>query len=212
MGTPLAARAEQLLAKRAPYNNDTTHNTQHPERFECIRRDDQTYLVRDFVRAFAVLVPVKLLLNPKFELASWYNKKLLRAHNDLRKKLGQNAPEYNMLRLLDWGPLTELECQLENIARAIHSPLPDAKFASNETYLYAVELNGQQIPAGTYPALQRGSAVTRDFKRMIPKPVVIIVNINGQPARALIDSGSLSDFMSVTLADLMNPHVTMAAM
>lgn len=94
-----------------------------------------------------------------------------------------------------------LECQLEDIARTLHSPLPDAKFISDETYLYIMELNGQQLPVGTYPALQRGSAVTRDFKQMIPKPVVVIVNINGRLACALINSGSLSDFMSVTLAD-----------
>lgn len=94
-----------------------------------------------------------------------------------------------------------LECQLEDIARTLHLPLLDAKFIGDETYLYAMELNGQQVPVGTYPALQRGSAMTRDFKRMIPKLVVIIININRRPACALIDSGSPSDFMSVTLAD-----------
>ncbi|KIK33352.1 hypothetical protein CY34DRAFT_27054 [Suillus luteus UH-Slu-Lm8-n1] len=74
-------------------------------------------------------------------------------------------------------------------------------FTSQGTSLFVVELNGQQIPAGTYPALQRGSAVTKDLKRLIPKPVVVLVHVNGHPARALIDSGSLSDFMSVTLAE-----------
>jgi hypothetical protein len=33
----------------------------------------------------------------------------------------------------------------------------------------------------------------------IPRPLVIVVNINGHPARALVDSGSLSDFISNTL-------------
>ncbi|KAG5635402.1 hypothetical protein H0H81_011394, partial [Sphagnurus paluster] len=33
----------------------------------------------------------------------------------------------------------------------------------------------------------------------IPKPVVIVVKVNGEPARALIDSGSLGDFISSTL-------------
>ena len=55
--------------------------------------------------------------------------------------------------------------------------------------------------ADTYPALQRNSAVAKDFKRVIPKPVVVVVQINGHPARALIDSGSLADFMSTTLAE-----------
>ena len=36
---------------------------------------------------------------------------------------------------------------------------------------------------------------------MIPKPVVVVVEVNGHPARALIDTGSLADFMSATLAE-----------
>ncbi|KAG2064351.1 hypothetical protein BDR04DRAFT_1180195 [Suillus decipiens] len=201
MGTPLAARVEQLLVLRQRYDNDPTHNARHPEWFECVWWDNKAYLIRDFMRKFSVLVPVHLLLNPKFELASWYNKKLLKAHNSLRKRMGQNAREYNMLQLLDWGPLTRMEYQLEDVARDLYSPLPDIKFHSDETHLYAIELNGQQILAGTYPALQWGSATTRDFKQVIPKPVVVVMDINGWPASALIDSGSLSDFMSVTLAD-----------
>jgi hypothetical protein len=140
-------------------------------------------------------------LNPRFELASWYNKKLSDAHHELCAELSKNSPEVNMLRLLDREPMTDLECQLEEVARRICTPPPNAKFAYDKSHLFVVELNGQQIPAGTYPALQRGSAVTKDFKRVIPKPVVVTVSMNGRPARALIDSGSLSDFMSVTLAD-----------
>jgi hypothetical protein len=37
--------------------------------------------------------------------------------------------------------------------------------------------------------------------RMIPRPVVISVCINGEECRALLDSGSLGDFMSTTLAE-----------
>lgn len=50
------------------------------------------------------------------------------------------------------------------------------------------------------PALQHNAATPRDFRWVIPEPIVIVVNINGHPARALLDSGSLSDFMSVHLA------------
>ncbi|OSC97059.1 hypothetical protein PYCCODRAFT_1332258, partial [Trametes coccinea BRFM310] len=50
------------------------------------------------------------------------------------------------------------------------------------------------------PALQRNAAAPRDVKRLIPEPIVVVVNINGHPARALLDSGSLSDFMSAKLA------------
>jgi Retroviral aspartyl protease len=36
---------------------------------------------------------------------------------------------------------------------------------------------------------------------ILPKPIVVQVRINGYPAQALIDSRSLGDFMSSTLAD-----------
>ena len=38
----------------------------------------------------------------------------------------------------------------------------------------------------------------------VPNPIVATVNIVGKPTRALIDSGSLCDFMSTTLADQLN--------
>jgi hypothetical protein len=64
-----------------------------------------------------------------------------------------------------------------------------------------LQLNGIQVPRGTYAALQRNAAIPKDFARMVPKPVVVVVRINENPARALLDSGSLGDFMSTSLAD-----------
>ena len=65
----------------------------------------------------------------------------------------------------------------------------------------STQLNGIQIARGTFPAMQRNAASVKDSSRVVPKPMVITVKINGHPARALIDSGSLGDFMSSTLAD-----------
>ena len=57
-------------------------------------------------------------------------------------------------------------------------------------------------PAGSgYPALERNTAITKDATRTIPKPVVVVVHVNEQPAWALIDTGSLADFMSLNLAE-----------
>lgn len=41
----------------------------------------------------------------------------------------------------------------------------------------------------------------KDFTRKMPRPIIIEVFINGNPSCALIDSSSLADFMSTTLAD-----------
>ncbi|KIL55333.1 hypothetical protein M378DRAFT_1045040, partial [Amanita muscaria Koide BX008] len=49
--------------------------------------------------------------------------------------------------------------------------------------------------------VQRNAAVTKDPSRLLAEPMRIVVKINGAPAQALVDSGSLSDFMSSSLAD-----------
>jgi hypothetical protein len=59
------------------------------------------------------------------------------------------------------------------------------------------------LPPGTEikEGIERTAGIPRDFTRKLPKPVIVEVEINGKRVRALIDSGSLADFMSTTLAD-----------
>ena len=49
--------------------------------------------------------------------------------------------------------------------------------------------------------MQRTAAQVRSTIRTVPRPVVINVSINEKPARALLDPGSLGDFISSTLTD-----------
>lgn len=64
---------------------------------------------------------------------------------------------------------------------------------------HTIELNAAmtQAPIST---ITRTAVVPKDFKRVIPEPIVVVIHINGQPTRALIDSGSLAEFMSTKLA------------
>lgn len=48
---------------------------------------------------------------------------------------------------------------------------------------------------------ERNAARLKDETRLLPKPVVVVVKVNKQSCRALLDSGSLSDFISTTLVD-----------
>ena len=64
-----------------------------------------------------------------------------------------------------------------------------------------VQLAGIQVDKNKYPALQRNAAQVKGNQRILPKPIVVKVTVNNHPARALLDSGSLGDFMSSTLAD-----------
>ncbi|KAF9470908.1 hypothetical protein BDN70DRAFT_763119, partial [Pholiota conissans] len=58
-----------------------------------------------------------------------------------------------------------------------------------------------QVPRGTYSALQRNASQVKQTGRAVAKPIVITVLIEGKPARALLDTGSLGDFISSTLVD-----------
>jgi hypothetical protein len=66
----------------------------------------------------------------------------------------------------------------------------------------AVPLHGVQVAQDKYASVQRNSARVKGVDdRLLPKPVVIQMKINDSPVRALIDSGSLGDFISSTIVD-----------
>jgi hypothetical protein len=86
--------------------------------------------------------------------------------------------EDDHFRLLDHGPLSPMDSALEEVVQQLYA-IPAMRFEEMDGYFKLVELNGQQVAEGTYLSIQRNVAVTQDFWRMIPKPVVIVVHING---------------------------------
>ncbi|EUC67730.1 retrotransposon gag protein, partial [Rhizoctonia solani AG-3 Rhs1AP] len=50
-------------------------------------------------------------------------------------------------------------------------------------------------------AIERNASVVKDATRRVPKTIIVEVLINGEPAHAMLDTGSQSDLMSSTLAD-----------
>jgi reverse transcriptase-like protein/aspartyl protease len=72
---------------------------------------------------------------------------------------------------------------------------------SQLTSAEGVELSGVQVDRNKYPTLQRNAAQVKGNQRVLPEPIVMKVTVNGHPARALLDSGSLEDFVSTMLAD-----------
>jgi hypothetical protein len=71
----------------------------------------------------------------------------------------------------------------------------------DEVLTSAVNLAGIQVDRNKYPALQRNSTQIKGNSRILPKPIVVKIEINDHPVRALLDSGSLGDFISSTLVD-----------
>nr|VWO95354.1 Uncharacterized protein [Ganoderma boninense] len=56
-------------------------------------------------------------------------------------------------------------------------------------------------PSNWIPAVERNAMKTKDFTRTLPKPIVVTGHVNGKPVRALIDTGSMADFLSTTVMD-----------
>jgi hypothetical protein len=51
------------------------------------------------------------------------------------------------------------------------------------------------------PAIERTTLRIKDKTRRLPEPIVINVKINGETIRALLDTGSMADFISTTIVD-----------
>lgn len=79
-----------------------------------------------------------------------------------------------------------------------HLPEP---FSQKEPFTTLPELGGIQVDSDKYPTLQRNAAQVKGNQQILPKPVIVKVAANGRPARQLLDSGSLGDFIPSTLAD-----------
>ena len=64
-----------------------------------------------------------------------------------------------------------------------------------------LELGVIQVDQNKYVAVQWNTAQVKSSERLLPKPIIIKVSIDSHPARALVDLGSLGDFVSSTLVD-----------
>ena len=49
--------------------------------------------------------------------------------------------------------------------------------------------------------VERTSMHLKDQSRKIPEPIFVLVKINGQQIQALLDTGSMADFLSTTVVD-----------
>ncbi|OJT08771.1 Retrovirus-related Pol polyprotein from transposon 17.6, partial [Trametes pubescens] len=146
----------------------------------CAFRREHAVRVKDMYLGIVVDIPIYLLENVSFDLLNFYARAAQRVYapkpftnDDLKGELRQLFRHEHWLRRQDNAHLSLLA--VRPVSSGNHDPSP-------------------------YLAVQRNAATPRDFSRLIPEPAVVVVLINGEPARALLDSGSLSDFMSAKLA------------
>jgi hypothetical protein len=89
---------------------------------------------------------------------------------------------------------------ITQIVAGLH-PLPgsDSGLEDEQGLLSFALKRGKGVEDGV--PLQRTSTTKKDIGRLIPKPLVVRVKVNGHPVKALIDSGSTGDFISAGLVD-----------
>ena len=73
--------------------------------------------------------------------------------------------------------------------------------SDDEGYLYCGVMKAPPRPMLDLRALERSAARPKTAVRILPKLLVVLVHLNSKPCRALLDSGSLADFVSTTIVD-----------
>ena len=144
--------------------------------------------IYDRVQGFETHISLDVLRDESFRPGVWFAERC--AYN-------QNLPQ----------PWREAQTWAESrsgtsVTMWAFEPEEEMEFFTREmTEAEALELGGVQVDCNRYPSLQRNSANIKSNSRILPKPVVVRVEVNGHPVRALLDSGSLGDFISSTLVD-----------
>lgn len=125
------------------------------------------------------IIPEGTLLNPRLNLVGWVLKRQLKCI--LRENNRRNGWDYSH-RGYYFGTLFD-EPDLESEGE------------------YILFCGGVQIPADGMKGISRTASTPRITDRVVARPLVIVVRVNGEPVRALVDSGSLGDLVSTRLVD-----------
>ncbi|TCD66813.1 hypothetical protein EIP91_000891 [Steccherinum ochraceum] len=161
-------------------------------RFDVSRLSDDELLVSDDLLSASCVLGTENLSNPKFDLINCYI-----THST--RFLGLEGGRFDVWE--DDGPLVPWPDTTISPPASLSSATPSGP--SLQVSAVAVELNaqGSSAPvANPFTAVQRNASSPKDFRRHIPEPIIIVVKINDQPARTLLDSGSLGDFISAKFA------------
>ncbi|KIN96997.1 hypothetical protein M404DRAFT_32735 [Pisolithus tinctorius Marx 270] len=154
--------------------------------WERQQKDDTTFLIFDYHLGIQLELPSSKTAIPDFDIVHWHTKEVFRS----------------CLTLVGHDPLEDDDMGIGSLFDGHVSGSDSVQCdTANDLLCNAICVKGANVCTDDRTTLQRNASITKDFTRKIPKPLVVVVHINGHPVRALIDTGSLADFMSVTLAE-----------
>lgn len=222
VGNLVETRLIHLLSLGAPYHGDDAFAPHVVNQRFSVMRDPTTseyLIITDRRRAGIRILPSTLTESLDFDPAEWYELEcecdthrgiLLDEVENLSPTRVFGLTNQTLAEAIATNPRAWLRVR-HHVPHAIRQVMRDRRERIERrriarcTELIAEGddwfLGGIQTPRGSYPAVQRNASVIKSTSRLVPKPLVIVVDINSQPSRALIDSGSLGDFISSTLAD-----------
>lgn len=181
MGDSRAIILEQILRNCSRrLGTSAPPEAKHWYRFSCESRRDGSVRVFDDYLTIAIDVQPETFNTEHFDIWNAFSTMVYR-------NLVVRSPA-----LLPFS-LDSLDGELLYWLSNVHEPV----FVDDDVEESIIELNSAQ-PFNN--PIQRNAAIPRDFRRIIPEPIVVMAKINGHTVRALLDSGSLSDFMSAKLA------------
>jgi hypothetical protein len=162
IGSTLERRATHLLELGSPYNEESSSDMLH-DRFHVsssvVLRD--TFRILDRARCISIEIAQRHLENPDFNLIEWYGAWLLEIDlQEFRAILG----------------CTEYQCQVTR------NGLNDKPSTGSGAPSRGLALAGIQVDCHRYPHLQRNAVSVKGDARILPKPIVVQVRINGHPA------------------------------
>ncbi|KAL5484854.1 hypothetical protein ACEPAI_7496 [Sanghuangporus weigelae] len=190
-----------------------------PKRFQVTRLNDEYFCVEDWWDRDEFMLPVELAYMPGFDIRTWYalGRQARYSPNVVNANgIKEEIEDIFNPSMFDHWDETGIEKYFEpqlfdsdvpwNEQQAISSLRANENTVTKikgESVVSSNSVNAIQSKKNlqSVPMLERTSAYAKDFKRSIPSPIVVIVHLEGQPARALIDSGSLADFVSSKFAD-----------
>ncbi|KAJ3556748.1 hypothetical protein NP233_g11909 [Leucocoprinus birnbaumii] len=189
---PVLANAENVLNMAYShevfeYPDDFVHIVQPPRFSVRAQKKGSGVIIHDHLLKKRHQISRWNLMNKKLNIVNWVEKQHSRLTNTSRSKPENVLKSLRTLFDTSNVPYHSTEVRDPVISMGV-----------------GLEAYGQQIEAGTYPSIQRNSTIPRDISRVIPRPIVVVVKIKGHPCRALIDTGSMGDFISSTIAQQLN--------
>ncbi|KZT00549.1 uncharacterized protein LAESUDRAFT_665924, partial [Laetiporus sulphureus 93-53] len=172
MSYALALGVEATLNDEFPFPEGAEPQDPGVPRFHCVQASDEV-VIEDHYLDIIAAVPNAALRNVDYDVCNAFARAV-------RRRFVIRDPDRE-----DLG---------EVLAELFDRTIEEVHFGAIE--LGTVGISPRNDPL---PAVQRNAAVPCDFQHVIPEPPTIVIDVDGHPARALLDTGSMADFISARL-------------